>query len=253
MARKYALIVILFVLISCSSQTVVEETTTTEELTTEVTSEFPITELKKDIPWFKQISSGNCVQTNVKMALKYYYPDKDFSFELLDELSGRDGDEWTWTTQVMPILVDNKLDAYYYSTTPYRDIVEGGVVFVTDYYGEDIAEVIIEHTDWEALEKSVSFIDNENRFFNEKKDWDFVEKEFFDGSYIILIIDKNVLIESNGKFSGHAVSITSINKTHALINDPADNKDVLYEKEKLVNAWNAKGTDNDVVVIKGIS
>jgi len=29
---------------------------------------------EKEIPFFKQTDSGNCLQTNLKMALKYDYP-----------------------------------------------------------------------------------------------------------------------------------------------------------------------------------
>ncbi|MBW2995235.1 hypothetical protein KY312_02695 [Candidatus Woesearchaeota archaeon] len=202
-----------------------------------------------EIPFYMQSDLGNCMQTQVKMALKYYYPEKDFSFEELDKLSGRTPGKWTWTSQLMPILIDNNLDAYYYSTTPYNEIKQGGEEFILDYYGEEDGKVIVEQTNFEALYSSIDKLNN--RFFQEKLDFSEIEKEFKKGHVIILMVDKNILFGWQGPYAGHGIIITSINKTHATVHDSSGTSNLLTTKEQLIKAWNAPGTDNDAIIIKG--
>ncbi len=54
-----------------------------------------------------------------------------------------------------------------------------------------------------------------------------------------------------GPFTGHGVTITSINETHVSIHDSGGTPNLLVTKEQLIKAWNAPGTDNDAIIIKG--
>ncbi|MBW2966791.1 hypothetical protein KY342_06840 [Candidatus Woesearchaeota archaeon] len=206
---------------------------------------------KLEIPFYRQSSSGNCMQTQVKMALKYYYPEKDFSFEELDKLSGRTPGKWTWTSQLLPVLIDNNLDAYYYSTTPYNEIKQRGEEFILEYYGQRDGQVMIDHTNFESLYSSIDKLNNNKKFFQEKLDFSEIENEFKKGHIIILIIDKNVLFNRQGSYAGHGITITSINQTHISIHDSSGTQNLLTTKEQLIKAWNAPGTDNDAIIIKG--
>ncbi len=204
------------------------------------------------IPYYRQTSSANCMQTQLKMALKYYFPEKDFSFEELDRLTGRTQGKWTWTSQLLPVLLDNGLDAYYYSTTPYKEIKEGGEGFILEYYGQEDGRVMIDHTNFDALYSSIEKLEENKKFFNIKLDFSEIEEEFKKGHIIILLIDRKVLFNRQGTFLGHGVTITSINKTHVSIHDSGSGgPNLAVEKEQLIKAWNAPGTDNDAIIIKG--
>jgi hypothetical protein len=204
-----------------------------------------------DIPYYRQTSSGNCMQAQIKMALKYYYPEKDFSFEALDELTGRTSGKWTWTSQLIPVLLDNSLDAYYYSTTPYNNIKEEGRGFILEYYGEEDGNVMISHTNFESLYDSIERLNSNKKFFSRKLDFSEIENEFKKRHIIILVVDRNVLYNRNGTYAGHGIIITSINQTHISIHDSAELPSLTVEKEQLIKAWNAPGTDNDAIIIKG--
>jgi len=67
------------------------------------------------IPFFRQ-SGSNCVQTQMKMALGYYYPDRDYSLEFLDNLTWRRPGMWTWFPQALYGLTRLGLDAMFYTT-----------------------------------------------------------------------------------------------------------------------------------------
>jgi len=207
--------------------------------------------LHTEMPFFKQIDSGNCLQTNLKIALKYYYPEREYSFEQLDLETGRTQGKWTWTSQAMELLLDEGLDAYYYSTTPYLDILGGGEGFIIGYYGEDDGKVMIQHTDFDALYSSIRSLNDTARYNDEKLDFSAVENEFSNGRMVIMLIDRNVLTNPELSYAGHFVTITGINSTHVTFHDTGGIPNRAVEKSRFTDAWNAPGTDNDVIIIKG--
>ncbi|MBW2982233.1 hypothetical protein KY343_05110 [Candidatus Woesearchaeota archaeon] len=204
-----------------------------------------------DIPYYRQSDSGNCMQTQVKMALKYYYPEKDFSFEELDRLTGRTAGKWTWTSQLLPVLLDNGLNAYYYSASSYDGIKEGGEEYILEYYGEEDGRIMIDHTNFDSLYASIEKLEENEKFINERLDFSEIEKEFKKGHIVILIIDKSVLFDNNRPYAGHGVTITKINETHVSIHDSGGTPNLTVEKEQFIKAWNAPGTDNDAIIIRG--
>lgn len=204
-----------------------------------------------DIPFFRQTDSGNCLQANLKIALKYYYPEKEYSFEELDLATGRTEGKWTWISQGLQFLVDQGLDAHYYSTTPYFDILEKGEDFIIEYYGERDGKVMIEHTDFDSLYNSIETLRDSDRFKDEKLDFNSLEDEFNNGNIVMALIDRSELSSSNSAYTGHFVTITYISETHVKFHDTAGTPNRITDKETFIRAWNAPSTDNDVMIIKG--
>lgn len=200
-----------------------------------------------DIPYVKQ-KGPTCVPSQVTMALNYYYPERNYTLAQLDQMIGREGDKWAWFSQALPILVQEGLDAHYYSVTPYEHLTPE---YVLEYYGEDNGKLINEVTDWEGLNESIKFLKTSKRYAKKKLPWQFVERAFNQGNVIMMIIDYNTLKEMPGLYSGHGVTITSINQTHVTFHNSAGEPNQAAEKEKFKEAWNAFGTDNDIIIIKG--
>lgn len=226
MDRKIALMLFVLVLAGCASQA------------------------SKEIPFFKQTDSGNCLQTNLKIALKYYYPEKDYSFEELDKATGRTEGKWTWTSQALRFLTDEGLNSYYYSTTPYFDILEKGEDLIIDYYGETDGNIMIQHTDFDSLYASIYDLGRSDRYENRKLSFHEVETEFEKGNFIIILLDRSIL-QGGSAYTGHFFTITAINSTHVVAHDTAGTPNKVIDKETFIKAWNAPGTDNDIIIIKG--
>ncbi len=106
-----------------------------------------------NVPFYQQ-QGPSCVQAQMRMALKYYFPEKNFTQETLDKLTKRHGNQWTWFSQALPVLVKEGLDAYYYSTTPYENLTPE---FVNEFYGKD-GPFINSVTNWGALRESIEFL-----------------------------------------------------------------------------------------------
>ncbi|MFC1801617.1 hypothetical protein ACFLZB_04090, partial [Nanoarchaeota archaeon] len=190
-----------------------------------------------DVPYFSQ-EGPSCIQAQMRMALKYYYPEKDYSQEMLDQMTERNGNQWTWFSQAIPVLIEEGLDTYYYSTTPYEEL---NPTFVNSYYGDD-GPLINSVTNWGALQKSIEYIMETDRYQNKKLDWQEVEQAFQEGSVILMIIDYNVLINKDGPYMGHGITITNINETHVTFHNSNMNPNQVATKEQFIEAWDAPGS-----------
>jgi len=190
-----------------------------------------------DIPYFQQSESGNCVQTNMKMVLKYFHQDKDFSFEYLDNITGRTEGKWTWPAQALKPLVDNCLDTYFCSITPYENITPD---FLTIHYGEADGNKMIQQTNWDVLPDAIDYLLASGRYEHKNTTFEELENEFMKGSVIIVTL----------RF--HQVTITGINETHVLVHDPASRPFRVYLKESFKDIWYSSPSDNDIFIIKGI-
>ena len=55
--------------------------------------------MNKIVPFYTNTSDDtHCYQAGLKMILKYFIPDKDFSWEELDKFTAKVEDLWTWPT-----------------------------------------------------------------------------------------------------------------------------------------------------------
>jgi len=199
-----------------------------------------------DIPYYKQ-TGPSCTQSQMLMTIKYFYPDKQITLEDLDKRTGRQPKQWTWFSQAMPVLAEERLDAHYYSLTPYQKLTPE---FINKYYGDD-GPLINSVTNWESLRNSIEFLKTSNRYQHKKLDWAEIEKAFQNKNVILMIIDYKVLINTPGPCAGHGVTITNIDKTHVTFHNSALGPNQVAEKEQFIKAWNAPCADNDVIIIKG--
>lgn len=206
-----------------------------------------ITQHPLDIPYTQQ-KGPSCVPSQVTMALNYYFAERKYTLEQVDNMIGRTGEKWTWFSQALPVLVQEGLDPHYYSTTPYYQLTPE---FVIEYYGSEDGGLINEVTDWPLLMQSIDFLKTSNSYTKKKLAWTSVESAFNKGDVILMIIDYNTVMGNPGLYSGHGVTITYINQTHVLFHNSARGPNQKALKQDFIDAWNAPGTDNDVIIIRG--
>lgn len=200
-----------------------------------------------DLPELED-SGSDCVKTQVMLALKHYYPERNYSRARIDQLVGGT-QKWTWFSQAFKALREEGLDAEYYSMSPYEQIAPETV---KDLYGEDIGQTFLDVTNWGPLNESIKYLEGNPHYHYEQLNWSQVEQEFQSGRLIMLIIDLPVLSGSEpDTYTGHAVTITAINRTHVSLRGSGRGPDWVKPKQNVIDAWSAPGTDNDAIVIKG--
>jgi len=86
-----------------------------------------------DVPFFQQPERGACVQTCVMMALKWCFPERAYTFERLDALTGR------------------AAEATLFSDFDFSGLRAGGAAFLRRHFADaEVAELVVERTDLDA-------------------------------------------------------------------------------------------------------
>ena len=204
------------------------------------------------VPFYENKGDGNqCMQVAMKSVLKHFL-NKDFSLEELDKLTGRKTGLWTWTSQGVKVLCDLELEVKYYSKSDLEPFLEGEQ-FVRKHFGKD-AEKILKFTDLPVVLESIKKLLKYNIFEKRKLPFGEVESHIKQGHVPLMLIDHSKLIGKEGLYQGHFVVVTGFDDQNVFYHEsgpknPEANKKVL--KSIFIEAWNANGTDNDVVIVYG--
>jgi len=204
--------------------------------------------MEKEIPYFSQPDNTHCFQACLKMALKYFFPEKDYSWEDLDKFSDKPKDKWTWICAAFVELKKMGLSVKVYTNFDYESFVKEGVSYLRKVFSKEVAEKNIEMSDIDSEVENAKNMIKEDIYEKREITFEDIEKWFKENYLIILIVNSMIL---NGKpgYSGHFVILTGIEENNILIHDPSTyygspnrkiNKDIFLnalfypEKEKEV-------------------
>jgi hypothetical protein len=206
-----------------------------------------------DVPFYANTTGdGNqCAQVAMRGIVKYFLG-KEMSVEDLDNLTRRTEGHWTYTTQVAPALYNLGLKVKYFSKTDFTPFLQGES-YIRQHYG-DAAEQILKYTDIDSLIWSIENIKNYDLFELRVPKFEEIEEHIIEGHVPMVLVDYAKLSGKNGPFVGDYVNMTGFDSESVYFHNsyqgnPTPNMKI--EKSKFIDAWNANGTDNDLVVVYG--
>lgn len=206
-----------------------------------------------EVPFYEQTGAGKqCMQVTMQSVLKYFFG-KKYSLSELDKITERKPRKWTWTPQIVNAFHNLGLKVKYYSKTDLKEFLEDGVPFFHKNYGSD-AKKILKYTDLPVLIKSIKRLIRHGIFEIRKLPFQNIEFHLKKGHIALVLIDNNVIVGKKGKYQGHMVIITGIDNKFVHYHDSGPvgakaNKKV--KRSIFIKAWNARGTDNDAVIVYG--
>ncbi len=163
--------------------------------------------MKLDLPFYQNNSEGTqCAQVAAKIVLEYFLG-KIFTLEELDQMSGRRGQDYTWTTQIVAALFDLGLDLKYYSSDQLEPYLEGES-YIRRRFSEDNAGAFLQVTDMEPFLKSVKYVLVNNLWEPISLTLEDIVSHLNNGHVPISAVDLNKLYEREGPFDGHAIVLT---------------------------------------------
>lgn len=209
-----------------------------------------------DLPFFRQTDPGSCLQTSMKMVLKWHFPNRDYSLKLLNEKTGRtDRGKWTCTPQALPALVTEGLDAHFYSSGPFEEFLSEGEEFVWKHYGDEIAPIYLRNADLESVQEAIQMLKSAGRYTLRKLELREIEMALEHNCVIILLVDYNKLFQpTSGQprpYAGHFVTLNGVGNQHIQLHDSLGVANRIVEKTRLWEAWDTPGTDNDAIIVRG--
>ncbi|UCD04572.1 MAG: hypothetical protein JSW73_02985 [Candidatus Woesearchaeota archaeon] len=195
----------------------------------------------------------HCMQACAKMILKYHFPEKDFSFDELDNMMGVKKGKLVTIPQVIVALDKLGLKCKYVTKLgngiTYAEYLEMGMKkYFEKTLGESAVEVISPEVQIQFSKEAY------NKGLVEEKRISFQDlKNYFDkGCLILAIVDFNKLNNTQKDFLGHGVLITDINEFihfHDPGEPPTPNRKL--DKDFFMTILNDSTKEKSILVVFG--
>ena len=172
------------------------------------------------IPFFPNTGDGtHCFQAALKMALAALAPDRSFSYEELDRISGKLPGKWTWPTAALLWLMDAGFEVGLIEEFDYGAFAEEGGDYLIGRFGEEVGRAQIANSDIErerALARRFAAVAPLEMRVPDAKD---IRDKLRPDSVVILNLNSAVLEGGEG-YAGHFVVICEIGDTWVRLHDP---------------------------------
>ena len=174
----------------------------------------------KEIPFYSNTPDDtHCFQASLKMVLKYFYPNEDYSWEELDKITAKVEGLWTWPTAGLIWLQEKGLEVKNIELFDYDKFIQKGGQYLVEQYGEEVGNEQTKHSDIkqeiELTKKFVKIIDTEKKI----PELDDIKQLLLKNYVIIVNVNAKALNDESG-YVGHFVVIKGIDDDGFMLNDP---------------------------------
>ncbi len=193
---------------------------------------------KQLVSFFGNPDSTHCFQAVIKMALKYYFPTEDYSWEELVKLTGKKADKWTWRTRGLIELQKRGMEVVNWGNFDHRKFVESGADYLFSLYGPEKARIQIEHCDLDyEIENAKAMLDVVKTTFGLPTLEDI--KHLLDCGYLVICNVNSKILNAQEGYSGHFILIYQIEGNHVVMHDPGPphSPDRRVSYEDFMKAW----------------
>lgn len=176
--------------------------------------------IEYDVPFFENTPDDtHCFQAALRMVLKYFRPEQDFSWEDLEGITAKKGDLWTWPTAGLMWLQDEGFKVRVVESFDYEDFIERGGSYLVETFGKDVGGAQVAHSDIEQerrLAKGLLEKVNVEKRIPELVE---IESSLRDGWLVICNVNSMLLNHKSG-YVGHFVVVIGYDNDSLKIHDP---------------------------------
>lgn len=173
-----------------------------------------------DVPFFPNTSDdSHCVQASYKMILNYFQPDKDYSFDELDTVTGKLPHGGTWAALGHIWMVKQGFDIEYWTLLDWKKFVEDGYEYILNRFGKEVADWQAENSDIRLEQKRArEALKAVPTFMKEPRVADIIS--FLDRGYLVKCTVNSSKLNDKEGYAGHLVVVKGYTNTALLIHDP---------------------------------
>ncbi len=206
------------------------------------------------VPFFSNSpDDSHCFQAALKMVLKYFLPEKDFTWKELEQVTAKGDGLWTWPLAGMVWLSKNGFDVLDLEVFDYSRFMTEGESYLLEFYGREAGHEQIQHSDLEKERRLASELLKSNLLKQQLPTIDTMRTLLNSGSLLICLINSKKLNNANG-YVGHFVVIKGYERDTLLMHDPGlpplENRRVSIAIFKSAWAYPDKNAQNVIAIKK---
>jgi len=191
-----------------------------------------------DVPFFSNTPDDtHCVQAALRMVLKYFLPERDFSWEELDKATAKVEGKWTWTMAGLVWMKGLGFMVKDIEDFDYAAFSRAGETYLLETFGEEVGREQIVHTGnlSQEMELARQFVESHLA----EKRIPAVEEiiELLRQGYLVTCNVNARTLNSKEGYVGHFIVVKGVTDRSLIVHDPGlpalKNRDVdlaLFER-----------------------
>jgi hypothetical protein len=204
----------------------------------------------KQVPFFANTPDDtHYVQAVFKMALKYFLPNKDFSWKQLDEMTQKQTGKGTWWFPAVARLNQMGLETTYIEKFDYAQYYAQGDDYMRAFYGHEIGDWFLRNSNIAKVKKLIpEFLASrhvETRAAMLHDINDFLNQGWLVGAEINVRV-----LQNQSGFNGHMILIHSRQDNNYIVHDPGlpavANR--VIDRGTFKRAWAYSGPDKTALI-----
>jgi len=175
----------------------------------------------KSVPFYSNTPDDtHCVQAAFRSILKYFLPDRDFSWAELEEMSAKVPDMSTWPAQMLLNLNKMGFEITLMEGFDANQFIKNGEAYLKKEFGQEAAEWQIANSD----------IKQERRLYQDLLDSDVTYenlvpelsdiKRYLDQDYLVKVTLNSKRLNHKSGYVGHSVVVYDIDEQKLVFHDP---------------------------------
>ena len=175
----------------------------------------------RKIPFYSNLKDNNhCLQACLKMVLKYYFPNKNYSFGKLDKMTMHVKGMWTWQSASLLALAEIGFEVINIENLDYKKFAKNGDKYLKKIWTEEVFSIQNKYSDLKQEQKIAGKMVESEKIKLVNRDVNFSDLEnYFKKDYLVLVSVNPCVFENKKCYWSHIVLVTDINEKWVTFHD----------------------------------
>lgn len=170
-------------------------------------------------PFYPNTDDLHCFEASLRMVLKHFLPEQEYTWEQLDELTGKRAGKWSWPQRAMLALKDMGFEVVDMDTFDYQAFSEQGADYLFSYYKPGVGEEQVKNSDIpNEMEVAKRYAASGIHALKVPGIEDIMSC-LAEGYLVICNVNSRTLAGRRG-YAGHAVLVYEADENHVTFHDP---------------------------------
>lgn len=182
--------------------------------------------LMLQIPFYQNLKDDtHCVQACLKSILKFYFPQKHYSFKFLDKVTVHKEGKWTWNSGMLLFLAKLGFEVVNIEDFSYREFAELGEKYLRRIWTDEVLAAQTKFSDIanerKLAKQLVEFVRTSKRLSLMERPAHLRDiRTMFRKGYILLCPLNPYVLDSREGYAGHVVVVTDVQRKTIMFHDP---------------------------------
>lgn len=176
-----------------------------------------------DVPFYQNTKDNlHCSQACLKSILKFYFPDKEYSFAYLDKVTGHKKGKWTWDTGILLFLIKLGLEIIYIVDFDYKKFARLGEKYLAASWTDEVYQIQKSYSDFKKeQEQAKKLIKKIKRITIKNRPAMFRDlRQLIKANCLIMTPVNPCVLNRREGYLSHLVLITDIKGDKIIFHDP---------------------------------